>query len=150
MKLYQALLFLVVSSITALAQQPHFLSASYTQSGGTVVVTFSEAGLGDIDRVNYLLSTTWDVTFQCRNEGGHAPPADNKHTSSVATSTGQQFGVTNGRVNGQITASAPTSPPPPGDFQCPKGFRPVEVTAVLTSINLADTTNGKSITPSAA
>jgi len=150
MKLFQALLCLVFS-ITALAARPHFLSATFVETGGNVVVSFVEAGLGNTAIVRYTASATWDVTFQCFNKAGRLPPAANKQTASVTSSAGGTESPKNGRVDGQITIIAPTSPPPPGDFRCPRGFDPVVVTVTLqvASVLLRDDTFGVQIVPTA-
>jgi hypothetical protein len=145
MKLYQFILTVVVFSASALADNAHFISATYTaQASGAVTVSFHEAGLGNTPvQVNYLLTVTESVQLACINRAGNEPSAANKHTTTVSTTTGATFTSNNGQVQRTITAPAPGS----GGFSCPRGLNLKILSTQVTSILLQDTTNGVQIVP---
>lgn len=134
----------VMAAPAALAQSPHFVSASGTvNADGSLTVNFKEAGLGDNLLINYTASANATATYVCVNKGGANPSAANKTTVSGPVSASGSF---NSGKNGNITASltlSPPAPPPPADFACPKGQNGPQLAQVsYTSVSLTDTTNG--------
>jgi len=113
---------------TALAANPHFISASATQtSDTTVVVNFKEAGLGDFATVDI----TATATATCVNPGSKSPKAANK----VDVGSGGTFTVKSGQVTGSLTLTAsfqPSCSPP--------------MTVEWGPITITDTTSGATTT----
>lgn len=79
------------------------------QPNGNLVVSWVEAGLGNLD-VNYTLSATVNATYFCRTSSGNIPNANNKHTVSGTFSTNGSFEPKNGKVTGSLTLVAPAAP----------------------------------------
>jgi hypothetical protein len=117
--LLTALLILAFSLSTALADSPHFISASASvNSAGSLVATFKEAGLGTTVTTEHItLSATASATYACLNGGGNHPKAANKETVTAPVSNSGNFPVR----NGQTTGSLSVGPPGPGAFTCPSG-----------------------------
>ena len=124
----------------AVADAPKFHSVgSSVSSGGALVVSFDERGLGNED-VDYTLTAQADATYACINKGGKNPSAANKRSVVSPVSGGASFEPRNGRVAGSVSAG----PPGPGDFSCPGGQRLVLADVTYTDVVLTDTTNGVS------
>jgi hypothetical protein len=135
-----ALAFMAVALTAqqAVAQNPHFVSASARISGSNLVVSFKEAGLGDNQLINYTASADATATYVCVNRGGGNPSASNKTTVSGPVSASGTF--SSGK-NGQVNASLTLSPPGPGSFSCPPG-QSLELAQVsYTNVAITDTTN---------
>ncbi len=121
----------------ALADAPKFHSVdSSVSSGGALVVSFDERGLGN-ENVNYTITAQADATYACINRGGKNPAAANKRSVVSRVEGGATFEPRNGRVIGEISAG----PPGPGSFSCPGGQRLVLADVTYTDIVLTDTTN---------
>ena len=124
----------------ALADAPKFHSVdSNVSSGGALVVSFDERGLGNED-VDYTLTAQADATWACINKGGKNPSAANKRSVVSPVEGGGSFEPRNGRATGSISAG----PPGPGSFSCPGGQRLVLADVTYTDIVLTDTSNGVS------
>src|SRR5438874_976706 len=108
----------------------HFLSASATQSGNDLVVTFREAGLGEGD-VTIQASADATAVYACINGGDKNPSAANKRTVNATVSNSSVFTPKNGSVRGSLTIN----PPGPGDFTCPGGQ-----TLTLESVSYSNVT----------
>jgi hypothetical protein len=137
-------LMLMVISFTsgiALAQSPHFISASASgpDSDGNLIVSFKEAGLGDNVSIIYTASANATATYACINGGGNHPKATNKATVSGPVSA---TGTFSSGKNGSISQSLTLEPPSPGSFSCPSGQTLVLADVSYTNITIADTTNG--------
>src|SRR5882757_4333708 len=93
----------------AFADSPHFLSASATvDSGGNLVATFKEAGLGNnATAAGISLSADATAVYQCFNNGGKHPKAGNKETVSGPVSNNGTFDVRHGSTSGSISVGAP-------------------------------------------
>jgi hypothetical protein len=113
----------LVFAATAIAGNPHFVTADASRTGDTLTVTFKEAGLGDEPQVHVVLS----ATALCINNGGKHPKAVNKE-SVEAEGT---FPVQNGKAEGTLSVT--------GTFQ-PDCSPPMEVR--FTDVSLVDTTSG--------
>jgi hypothetical protein len=125
----------------AFADAPKFHSVdSNVSSGGALVVSFDERGLGN-ENVDYTLSAQADATYACVNKGGKNPSAANKRSVVSPVAGGASFEPRNGRAAGSISAG----PPGPGTFSCPGGQRLVLADVAYTDIVLTDTTNGASV-----
>src|SRR5687767_2253157 len=110
---------LAVGSAVAIAAAAKFhRTSSSVTSGGALVVSFDQRGLGNED-IDYVLSATGTATYACINRGGKNPSASNKRTVSTELTEFATFEPKNGRV----VASISTGPPGPGDFACPPGQR---------------------------
>ena len=108
----------------ALAGSPHFVGAvTATRTDNSLTVSGKEAGLGDEEQVNIVLT----ATAECINKGEHHPKGANKESLS----TEENVPVQNGKANFTLTATAQFSPScsPP-------------MTVVFSNVNVEDTTNG--------
>jgi hypothetical protein len=129
-----ALLTVAIAIPTALADSPHFISASASiDSSGNLVCSFKEAGLGTTLATEHV-SCSADATavYACINGGDNHPKAANKETVSGPVSGGGDFPVRNGQTTGSITVA----PPGPGGFSCPNGQRLVLASISYTNITL--------------
>jgi hypothetical protein len=129
-----ALLAVAIAIPTALADSPHFISASASiDSSGNLVCSFKEAGLGTTLATEHV-SCSADATavYACINGGDNHPKAANKETVSGPVSGGGDFPVRNGQTTGSITVA----PPGPGGFSCPNGQRLVLASISYTNITL--------------
>jgi hypothetical protein len=125
----------------ALAQSPHFLSASASgpDSDGNLIVSFKEAGLGNNALIAYAANADATATYACINGGGNHPKATNKETvNGPVTATGT---FSSGK-NGSISQSLTLEPPSPGSFSCPGGQTLVLASVSYTNVTITDTTNG--------
>jgi hypothetical protein len=130
------------SASSALAQSPHFISATGTvNSDGSLTVKFKEAGLGDNQNITYTLSGQGTAIYVCVNRGGANPSASNK--TAVAGPVSATGTFSSGK-NGQVTASL-TVQPPFQDIGCPPGQSQELASVTYTGMTLTDTTNGVSI-----
>ena len=130
---------IVVSSAgAALAVSPHFIRASATLSGTSLVVSFKEAGLGTNQSIDYEATATATATYVCVNRGGSNPSAANKTTVTAPVS---ETGTFSSGKNGQVTASLTISPPGPGGFTCPPGQSRELAQVTYTNVAITDTTN---------
>ncbi len=123
-----ALGVLALGATAALADSPHFISASASiDNAGNLVCSFKEAGLGTtVTTEAVTCSADATAVYACLNGGGNHPKAANKATVSGPVSGGGNFPVRNGQTTGSITVA----PPGPGSFSCPSGQ-----TLVLASIS---------------
>lgn len=129
-----ALLAVAIAIPTALADSPHFISASASiDNSGNLVCSFKEAGLGTTLATEHV-SCSADATavYACINGGDNHPKAANKETVSGPVSGGGDFPVRNGQTTGSITVA----PPGPGGFSCPNGQRLVLASISYTNIML--------------
>jgi hypothetical protein len=130
----------LVAAGTVAAAAPKFHAAtSSVNSGGALVVSFDERGLGN-DNVDYTLSADATALYACINGGGKHPQATNKEAFEGQVSAGGSFEVRNGRVVASLTAGPLLAP----EFTCPSGQRRVLAAVTYTNIVLTDTTNGVS------
>jgi hypothetical protein len=119
---------------TALADNPHFLSAKASVDGsGNLVCSFKEAGLGTtVATENVTCSADATAVYACLNGGGNHPKAANKATVSGPVSGGGAFPVRNGQTTGDISVG----PPAAGDFSCPNGQRLVLASVCYANVTL--------------
>jgi hypothetical protein len=113
-----------IGAPVALAGSPHFVGAvTATRTDNSLTVSGKEAGLGDEEQVNIVVT----ATAQCINKGEHHPKAEN--TESL--STGENVPVQNGKAIFSLTVTAtfkPSCSPP--------------MTLAFTDVTVTDTTNG--------
>ncbi len=134
------LMILIMAVSPALADSPHFVSATgVLNSAGQLVVSWKEAGLGDNVVADYTLTANATADYGCVNGGGKNPEATNKFTVSGPVSSSGTF---TSSKNGEITGSLAVNPPSAGSFSCPSGQRLVLADVSYTGVVLADTTNG--------
>jgi len=117
----------VLAATEAWAGSPHFTSCSVTQAGNTLTVDGKEAGLGDEEQINVVVS----ATASCINPGSKHPKAANKESVSAA----ENVPVQNGKALFSIDLTATFQP----DCTPP-------MTVVFTDITVTDTTNNISCT----
>ena len=122
-----ALAAAILASI-AWAGSPHFVDDTVQAvvsgtNGEVLTVSGKEAGLGDEDQVNILVT----ATAACINPGGNHPKAANKQSVSAQG----QFPVQNGKANFSLTLTATFQP------QCSP-----PMTVVWSDITVTDLTNG--------
>ena len=108
---------------TALAGNPHFVTADASRSGNTLTVAFKEAGLGNEPQVHVVLS----ATALCINNGGKHPKAVNKSSVNAAG----DFPVQNGKAEGSLSVTATFQP------ECAP-----PMTVQFTDVTLTDQTSG--------
>jgi len=108
---------------TALAGNPHFVTADASRTGDSLTVDFKEAGLGNEAQVHVVLS----ATALCINNGGKHPKAVNKSDVSSAG----DFPVQNGKAEGSLTLTATFQP------ECSP-----PMTVQFTDVTLTDETSG--------
>jgi hypothetical protein len=113
---------LALAMSTAWAGHPHFVSCSVTTSLNTVSVDGKEAGLGDEEQIDVVVT----ATAQCINPGGHHPRAANK----TSVSAEEQVPVQNGKALFSIDVTATFTP------ECSP-----PMTVEFTDISVCDTTN---------
>jgi hypothetical protein len=107
----------------AWAGSPHFITVSATRTDNSLTISGKEAGLGNEEQVNIVVS----ATAECINGGGRHPTAENKESLSAA----ENVPVQNGKANFSLTVTAATKPScaPP-------------MTLAFTDVTVTDTTNG--------
>src|SRR5262245_49138604 len=109
------LLLTYITSGTVWAQSSgaHFqkksTSAAIQLPDGNLLVSWQEAGLGNLD-VNYSLMANVSATYFCRTNSGNIPNANNKHTVNGTSSTNGTFSPINGKVTASLTLVAPPAP----------------------------------------
>ncbi len=130
-------LALAAGTASASTSGAHFTATSTSvNSSGSLVATFSEAGLGN-ENVHYTLSANATATYACINGGGNHPKAANKENVNATVSGGVDIQAKNGHASGSITAG-----PPASTLVCPGGQTFVLACVSYTNIVLTDTTNG--------
>ena len=117
----------------------HSASASIANNGA-LVASFDERGLGN-ENVDYLLTAHAEAEWGCINGGGNHPQAANKETISSEIAVTASIEPKNGRVVATIKSAAPS----PGAFSCPGGQKLMLGDVYYGDIELADTTNGTSV-----
>ena len=98
---------------TVFADSPHVVGqTSVNQSGNSLTISASIAGLGNVSSATFDLSGTVHVFSRCYNRGGNKPQADNKQ-ETINVDTSATFPVRNGRTNASFTVT------PLSTLQCP-------------------------------
>lgn len=122
---------------------PHFLRASADiNSVGQLVVSFTEAGLGNAQTATVQVTADYTATWACQNNGGGWAPGQRTTVGSVAES-GTFTADRNGRINASLTAPQVW---PPVDVSCPPGQNgPFLVSVSYRNITVTDTTNNVSV-----
>ncbi len=134
------LVILLVAISPALADSPHFNSASASiTSSGNLIVSWKEAGLGDDALISYTASASATADYGCLNGGGKNPEASNKTTVDGPVSAS---GVFSSGKNGSISASLTLNPPPVVNFSCPSGQKLVLADVSYSGVSITDNTNG--------
>jgi hypothetical protein len=114
-----------IAAPTAWAGSPHFVSNTVeaSRTGNTLTVSGKEAGLGDEEQVNIVVT----ATAECINKGEKHPKAANKESLSEEGT----FPVQNGKAEFELSLTAAFKP------ECAP-----PMTVVFSSVTVADTTNG--------
>ena len=113
--LIAGLLVMGLSATAALAASPHQVGQTkVTQSGNSLTIEASIAGLGNVPSADFTLSGTIELFSQCYNRGGKNPAADNKQETVDVNATGT-FPVRNGRTNVSFTVTPLSSLNCPGN-----------------------------------
>ena len=108
-----ALVAMAMTTSLAFAASPHVVgSPNVSQSGKSLTISASIAGLGNVPSATFTLAGTVDVFSRCYNRGGNKPQADNKQETLAVNSTAT-FPVRNGRTNASFTIA------PLSTLQCP-------------------------------
>ncbi len=135
-----AVLGVLLTATSALADSPHFLFAnnSVSSTTGALTTSFKDAGLGTgTTSIEITLSvTTATAVYQCFNNGGNHPKAGNKETVSTSLSKAEPFAVRNGQTTGSIAVG----PPSPGSFSCPSGQSLFLQSVTYAGITVSDAT----------
>ena len=120
---------LMMGSTAALAANPHIVgSPTATESGNSLILSASVAGLGSVDEVTFSLVGTVDVSSRCYTKSGNKPQAANKQETISVNST-ETFDVRNGRTNATFTVT------PLSTLTCPRGQK-VVVESVTYDLDL--------------
>jgi hypothetical protein len=99
--------------VPAIGTGAHFLYATSTvDAAGDLVISFKEAGLGNVSSVPITVSGNANASYQWFNNGGNKPQGVPFSANETITVT-QVFPVRNGQTTGTIIVSPP---PPPADF----------------------------------
>jgi hypothetical protein len=127
--------FAGAAPIVALANSPHFISASSGLSGSSLTCTFKEAGLGNlgVTSISITCSATATATYECVNGGGKNPEAANKETVSTPVSFTGSFPIRNGSTSGTLTVAAPGA----GSFTCPGGQKLLLASVTYTNVTVS-------------
>jgi hypothetical protein len=130
-------LVFAAGTASAATSGAHFTAtADSVNDAGSLVATFSEAGLGN-ENVHYTLSATGTATYACLNGGGNHPKAANKESATAQVQGGTDVQAKNGHASGSATAGPPSS-----TLVCPSGQTFVLACVSYTNVVLTDTTNG--------
>jgi len=125
-----AVLAVVLMMSSVLAANAHFIGTpQISQSGNTLVVTASIAGLGDAEGADFSLTGSVDVFSRCYNRGGNKPQADNKQ-ETIAVDQEATFPVKNGRTNVRFEIT------PLSTLTCP-GNQVVRIESVTYDLTLS-------------
>lgn len=136
----------LATTVWAQSNGAHFQNNSVSgaiQSNGDLIVSFVEAGLGNLN-VDYSLTGNVTATYYCVSNSGSIPNAANKTTSSSPVRTGASFEPKNGKVTGSIPLAAP-DPPSSAPPTCGNGQSLSLQSVIWSDIVLTDTTNSVSI-----
>ena len=126
---------MIASPPLVFADSPHFLIASSSLSGSSLVCTFKEAGLGTAaTNIRETCSAQATAVYECVNNGGNHPQAVNKETVSGPVSGSNFFPIRGGQTTGMITVAAPG----PGNFACPGGQSLVLASVTYTNVMICD------------
>ncbi|TQM62688.1 hypothetical protein [Humibacillus xanthopallidus] len=131
---------LVMASPASAVAAKFFSVNSSVNSGGSLVVSFDERGLGN-GNIDYTLTADASAVYACINGGGNHPKAANKETVNGDVSAAGSFESKNGRVQASLSAG----PIDAGGFSCPSGQRLVLASVSYWNIVLTDTTNGTTV-----
>jgi hypothetical protein len=131
--------------VTALARNPHFVSASASGPNlrGVLVVRFRIVGLGS--SVTTIVRTTADVSavYACRNEDGSFPSKPQRQGVSGQARAKRQFtSDTNGQIEGGLKLR-----PPPSTLECPLGQTPALVSVTFTNVEVSEPNAGTKSIP---
>src|SRR6266446_7004447 len=121
-------------AISALAQNPHFISCSASgpvNPDGSLNVSFKIAGLGANETITITVSADASGLNGCLNKGQQCPNAANKFEAVPVSATGMFTSGKNGQITGMLTLE---SPPP--TLSCPKGQTSVLVRIAYTNVEV--------------
>lgn len=134
-----AILALALFAQAALAANPHFVRASATRQGQSLVVSFKEAGLGNNQTVTIQASADFSRTDSCVNKGGKVPSDPKKTvTQGTVSKSGNFTSDKNGNITGSLTLTTSTS------LQCPPGQRATLISLTFSNVRVTDLTNNVS------
>ena len=120
----------------ALAANPHFVRASATRDGNSLVVSFKEAGLGNNQTVTITASADFTRTDSCVNKGGKVPSDPKKTvTQGTVSKSGSFTSGKNGSVTGTLRLTTSTT------LQCPPGQRATLMSLSFSNVRVTDETN---------
>ena len=123
----------------AIAANPHFVRASATREGNSLVVSFKEAGLGNNQTVTIQASASFTRTDSCVNKGGNVPSDPKKTVTQGTTSKSGSFtSDKNGSITGSLTLTTSTT------LQCPPGQRATLLSLSFSNVKVTDLTNNVS------
>jgi hypothetical protein len=131
-----ALLAIGLFAEAAFAANPHFVRASATRQGNSLVVSFKEAGLGNNVTVTIQASADFTRTDSCVNKGGKVPSDPKKTvTQGTTTKSGEFTSDKNGNVTGSLTLTTSTT------LQCPPGQRATLLDLTFSNVSVSDLDN---------
>jgi hypothetical protein len=137
--LIAAMLVVGLTAQASLAASPHFVKASASRQGNSLVVSFKEAGLGNNQTVTIQASADFTRTDSCVNKGGKVPSDPKKTVTQGTTSKSGSFtSDKNGNINGSLTLTTSTT------LQCPPGQRATLLSLSFSNVRVSDLTNGVS------
>jgi len=113
------------------------LRAEGTASGGQLVVSFQESGVG-ADAVTVTARADATATYGCvRRNDKKAKPSKEARTEGVSEA-GSRFAAANGESGGALTLT----PPAPVSVSCPSGEAPELLRVLYSRVVVLDTTTG--------
>ena len=117
------------------------LRAEAETSGGRLVVTFQEAGVG-ADAVTVAARADATATYGCFRRGGRNEKPRREGRVAGVSRAGSRFAAVDGRAGGTLVLTAP----PPAGLSCPAGEAPQLVRVTYQSVVVVDSTTGASTT----
>ncbi|MGH2709644.1 MAG: hypothetical protein ACRDH9_00355 [Actinomycetota bacterium] len=140
MKRFTVIAAMLVVGLTAqasLAASPHFVKASASRQGNSLVVSFKEAGLGNNQTVTIEARADFTRTDSCVNGGGKVPSDPKKTVTQGTTSKSGNFtSDKNGNINGSLSLTTSTT------LKCPPGQKATLLSLSFTNVRVSDLTNG--------
>jgi hypothetical protein len=124
----------------AIAANPHFVRASATRSGDSLIVSFKEAGLGNNQTVTITASANFSRTDSCVNKGGKVPSDPKKTVTQGSVSKSGNFtSDKNGNVTGSLTLTTSTT------LRCPPGQRATLLSLSFSNVSVSGGGDTRSI-----
>ncbi len=117
------------------------LRADAKVSGGQLVVSFQETGVG-ADAVTVTARADATATYGCVNRNGRNERPSKEASVVGVSEAGRRFATVNGEARAELTLV----PPAPASVSCPSGEAPQLLRVLYSRVVVLDTTSGASTT----